>query len=333
VCREPFGRVERSLSGIRHTLVVRSIRNLGAAEKGMGRVGVAVAVVAVGAAAQIGSAATARAEAHAVHGSVLAYEAPDGIHLVRADGTDDRRVASSRPGDGEPAWSPDGRRLVVIAAKRGSAGRLVVLDLAARRRVSLTAARSSAESPTWSSDGSTIVFDSARYQYWELFSIRPDGTHLKPLNEGYYPAFGPDGAYLAYDSDGGTTPSQDWIFILENGDSTPVVYEDSWGAAWWPNGIEIAFMTEDSASGSEDSRVEIHRIGIDGLHERRLTHNRVWDGDPSVSPDGAQIAFDTGRFGWDEIELMNADGTHQRRLTHELHGNACCPAWQPRSRR
>ncbi|NUR75284.1 MAG: Tol-Pal system protein TolB, partial [Thermoleophilia bacterium] len=51
--------------------------------------------------------------------------------------------------------------------------------------------------------------------------------------------------------------------------------------------------------------------------------------DGRTSPDGSQVAFDTGRYGWDEVMVMNPDGTGQRRLTRELHGDACCPAWQP----
>jgi hypothetical protein len=41
----------------------------------------------------------------------VAYPAPDGIHVVRADGTDDRLIAPSLVGD--VSWSSDGRGLVV----------------------------------------------------------------------------------------------------------------------------------------------------------------------------------------------------------------------------
>jgi Tol biopolymer transport system component len=62
---------------------------------------------------------------------------------------------------------------------------------------------------------------------------------------------------------------------------------------------------------------------------RRITANDVRDGDPAISPDGRTIAFDSGRFGWSEVLLMDARGRHQRRLTRELEGDACCPSWRP----
>ena len=78
-------------------------------------------------------------------------------------------------------------------------------------------------------------------------------------------------------------------------------------------------------NGSDDSHVEIFRISKGTRSSVRLTHNNVWDGDPSVSPDGSLVAFDTGRWGWLEVAIMNADGSNRRRLTFELRGDAETP--------
>ena len=80
---------------------------------------------------------------------------------------------------------------------------------------------------------------------------------------------------------------------------------------------------------SRDPTYEIARMDADGGGYRRLTANRVRDGDPAISPDGRTIAFDSGRFGWSEVLLMDARGRHQHRLTRELDGDACCPSWRP----
>jgi len=269
--------------------------------------------------------------------AALAYDAPDGIHLIRADGTGDHRLPASRPGDIDAAWSPDGRRLSVITSRDGHIfGRLVILDLATRRRITLAKAGSRAQVPTWSADGSTIYFNDAITN--TLFSIHPDGTGLaRPLGTrtGFYPAAGPNGsvAYTNYDYD------QSGIFVFSPGDTPPgrpVIYQDTWGPAWWPDGNSLIYMGEVpqvvGGDGSELSRVEIYRISADGLSDPvRLTNNNVWDGDPNVSPDGSLIAFDTGRYGWDEIEVMNADGSNHRRLTYERDGDADAPAWRPAS--
>ena len=64
---------------------------------------------------------------------------------------------------------------------------------------------------------------------------------------------------------------------------------------------------------------------------RRLTRNSLGAGQPSWSPDGSRIAFESERpqTGYEpELWLMNADGTHPRRLFPTLTG-ASDPKWSP----
>lgn len=60
--------------------------------------------------------------------------------------------------------------------------------------------------------------------------------------------------------------------------------------------------------------------GITDLHVNGL--------DPSVSPDGARIAFCSLRNDqYSQIYVMNADGSAQKRLTNISTGDACGPVW------
>ena len=69
-----------------------------------------------------------------------------------------------------------------------------------------------------------------------------------------------------------------------------------------------------------------------GDNQARLTNNNEFDGDPSWSPDGSEIAFSSERGeGHTEIYVMDADGSNQTRLTNypgseEGEGS---PAWSP----
>ena len=47
----------------------------------------------------------------------------------------------------------------------------------------------------------------------------------------------------------------------------------------------------------------------DGSSPTRLTNNAYADFDPSWSPDGSKLAFDSDRVGNREIYSMNSDGT------------------------
>jgi TolB protein len=294
------------------------------------RIGLAVGVAVTGSVVMLAARATPAASLEQ-----LAYSAPDGIHLINVDGTEDKVLPVSRAGDSSPTWSPDGTRLAVVAqATTAGYGRLYVLDLSSGARTLLSAAGKTAEAPSWSYDGATIYYDDARLG--KLYSIRPDGTARSPVLEneyGYYPAAGPDGT-LAYTNDDGV--SEVYVTAIPPvGDlpGIPAAPVDSWGPAWWPDGASIAYMFDRApivgGNGGEDSRVEIFRISKGTDAPLRLTHDNVWDGDPSISPDGSLVAFDTGRWGWLEVAIMNADGSNRRRLTFELHGDAETPAWRP----
>ena len=57
-------------------------------------------------------------------------------------------------------------------------------------------------------------------------------------------------------------------------------------------------------------------MNADGTGQARLTNNAAYDSDPSWSPDGSRIAFNSDRDGNYEVYVMNADGTGQARLTN-----------------
>jgi Tol biopolymer transport system component len=70
-------------------------------------------------------------------------------------------------------------------------------------------------------------------------------------------------------------------------------------------------------------------MNADGSGLRRLTRNPAVDADPTWSPDGRRIAFESKRGGNFDIYVMNADGSGQRRLTQ----SGGDPAWSPDGRR
>ena len=81
--------------------------------------------------------------------------------------------------------------------------------------------------------------------------------------------------------------------------------------------------------GGTDTNVEVFTINPDGTGERTLTDFIGRDGDPSYSPDGTKIAFESFRSGFSELWTMNADGTGLTQLTSNGAPEDRGSSWSP----
>jgi Tol biopolymer transport system component len=151
--------------------------------------------------------------------------------------------------------------------------------------------------------------------------------------------FGPDTAQAAfcgvnglitYTSAGGI--ANDDIYVTDETASTHVRLTTDPArdiqSAVSPNGKEIVFASQRNTLRfpNPERDLELYVMdavddeGIDGPDGegdglRRLTDNGAPDFGPAWSPDGAKVAFVSGRDGNSEIYVMDADGTEPVRLT------------------
>jgi TolB protein len=72
-------------------------------------------------------------------------------------------------------------------------------------------------------------------------------------------------------------------------------------------------------------------MNIDGSRVRRLTDNETFDAQPSWSPNGQKISFQSYREGQLSIYMMRNDGSDQKRLTYGV-PDAFGSAWSPNGR-
>jgi TolB protein len=132
----------------------------------------------------------------------VSFEGNVSTIFVQTLRTGNRIKVSSRAGiNGAPAFSPDGRKLVLTLGGIDGNLDINVLDLASREVTRLTTNRSIDTEGTWSPDGQSIYFTSDRSGGPQIYRIDAAGGSPERVTfEGSYnarPRLSPDGSKLA----------------------------------------------------------------------------------------------------------------------------------------
>ena len=130
------------------------------------------------------------------------------IYAIRPDGTDLQQLTTGSWNDLYPAYSPNGRRIVFLSSRTGT---LQVWEMRAD-----------------GSDQTQLTFDAA------------------PKDQ--VPDWSPDGSTIAYVADVGAGPGGDiWLMNADGSDQHPLTSgpPNEYGAAWSPDGEQIAFLNLD----------------------------------------------------------------------------------------
>jgi hypothetical protein len=236
-------------------------------------------------------------------GSKWAYSTDDGLHVCRADGTED--VALGVQGC-LPVWSPDGRRIAFVAptpddpqlAWCAGGGEIFVVDADGTGLTRITYAPGPDRLDGWSPDGRYLLWqhiDEASDTLWQTLVGNADGSDAHAITGPGHPLPGGDHAHWSPD---GSRIALDWLTR-----PTP--------------GFRRAVLSTVAPDGSDPADL-IAYIFPDG----------PWTGPghPVWSPDGSQIAFlslhqalpDLGAPADFEAYIMDADGSNVHRITTDF---------------
>lgn len=105
------------------------------------------------------------------------------IYVIRADGTGVHRLMRNPYNDRNPAWSPDGSRILFQSDRDGNE-EIYVVGIAGTDPVNLTHDRGDDTAPTWSSDGRRIAFVSDRNGNQNVHAMTADGLRSVALTGG-----------------------------------------------------------------------------------------------------------------------------------------------------
>jgi dipeptidyl aminopeptidase/acylaminoacyl peptidase len=204
--------------------------------------------------------------------------------ILRSDGSELRRLppltsirtrrGGRRQTEADPAWSPDGSRLVFTGQtgveddnNRRSNVDLYVVNTDGTGLRRLTRSRAGEYYADWSAgpDGGRIAFTRNRNGRENVYTMRPDGSDVERVTPrgGSRPSWSPDGSKLAFERRGniyvvGTDGRGPRRLTRRSADS---------GAVWSPDGRRIAF----TRTFSKPEVQRIYTIGSNGHGLRMVT--------------------------------------------------------------
>ncbi|HSN55762.1 MAG TPA: Tol-Pal system beta propeller repeat protein TolB [Candidatus Sulfomarinibacteraceae bacterium] len=228
------------------------------------------------------------------------------------------QVFTGRPG-------PFLSRIAFISDRTGSS-ELWVMDWNGLNQKQLTKHEALALGPTWSPDGTHLVFTSYLRGTPALYLLTPQEGYLKLLHDAggvnSSPSVSPDGRTVAFASslDGNVDV---YTIPLEGGRAerlTTALGIDT-QPAWAPNGRQIAFTS--TRSGSP----QLYLMDADGSNVRRVSFGGQFHDEPSWAPDGTRIACTTRDEGTFQIATIDAVTTV--RTVISAPGNNESPCFSP----
>lgn len=256
------------------------------------------------------------------------------VWLVNQDGSELERLTDEPQGACQPAWSPDGMKLVYISPCEGKADRyddasLILLNLQTGASEVLSLVRSGDYDPAWSPDGAKIAYTSLQTGKPQVFiydlALRSSVRLMDRSTISRQPAWSADGSLIAFVAPHPITNQPQVWLVSATGESEPrLVEEGTWrimtNPAWSHDGVILYFD-----QGVDDGivRKEINGGGITLKSSERKPET------PDISFDGLYLICSAQGDSSDyDIFLVFLESGEFAPVAHDP-AQDYQPAWRP----
>jgi Tol biopolymer transport system component len=283
--------------------------------------------------------------------ALIVYEAQVGeaanVYTIDPQSGESRQLTHGTSFDGNPAWSPDRKRILFSSRRDGqSKNDLYTMDAGGGDVARLTDTPDAGEwSAKFSQDAAQIAFVREADDGWSVWLMRADGSGARRLAGPYpfaeFPAWAPGGREVYFaaimPTPAGAPAAMSHIYSVDLTTGDVRTRIDTGGTDACPHfsrdGKRLTYAA--SRTGGEygsNNNLDLfaHDLSSEdttGAIDAALTDDPARDDYANPSPDGTQMVFVSDRDGNAELYLMDRDGSHQRRLTITPDARENVPDW------
>ncbi len=219
----------------------------------------------------------------------------------------------------DPAWSPDGKRIVFVTDMSGRLN-LWTVNSSGGWPIQLTQSEERQFSPAWSPDGKWIVYqqDTAGNELWDLFAVPSDGGEIVNLTNTpdareESPLWSADGSTIAFtyrlkESSVSDIELLDWQSRKVRKLTNETTRTYAWSpVAWSPDG---KYLFANRGELSETPESDVYRVEIaTGKAENLTSHDgkRLYAAS-ALSPDGKTLLITSNeKNGYQNVALLDVE--------------------------
>jgi TolB protein len=245
-------------------------------------------------------------------GKIVLYsllEKPTQLRLMKIslpDGQPEPLHPSETRSEFEPAASTDGRFISFVQNRGNLSLALVIEDLQGTQSAEVPPGGgfSGMHSPTFSPDGSRILFSYPEEGRQQIFSVNMQGKNRESIIDSAgvnnWPSFSADGQQIVFSS----SRDDDFEIYVARADGSAVRRltnspRQDIRPRFSPDGKRIAFTS------NRDGNYEIYLMNADGSNQVRLTEHPEQDDYAAWHPDGRRMLIVSERQGQSDLYLID----------------------------